>query len=76
MPLLDHRFFDPSNVYIYDNRPLKESLEKFAKFPISTSFENNEPRLLLVAVDVKLTPVVLMAMKKRMEQGSQNSEVW
>jgi NTE family protein len=37
MPLSDSRFFDPSNTwYIYDNRPLKESLEKFAKFPIST----------------------------------------
>ena len=32
-----------------DNKPLKESLEKFAKFPISTSFEKCEPRLLLVA---------------------------
>ena len=59
-PQPDHRFFDPSNTwYIYDNRPLKESLEKFVKFPISTSFESNEPRLLLVAVDVQdLTPVV------------------
>ena len=59
-PSLDTRFFDPSNTwYIYDNRPLKESLEKFAKFPISTSFEKGEPRLLLVAVDVQeLTPVV------------------
>jgi hypothetical protein len=42
-PLLDSRFFDPSNTwYIYDNRPLKESLEKFAKFPISTSYENGQ----------------------------------
>ena len=46
-PLPDNRFFDPSNTwYIYDNRPLKESLEKFAKFPISTSFENGEPTTL------------------------------
>jgi NTE family protein len=51
--LLDSRFFDPLNTWhIYDNKPLKESLEKFAKFPISTSFEKDEPRLLLVAVDV------------------------
>jgi hypothetical protein len=42
-PLLDSRFFDPLNTwYIYDNRPLKESLEKFAKFPISTSYENGQ----------------------------------
>jgi len=39
IPTTDKRFFDPSNTwYIYDNSPLKESLEKFAKFPISTSF--------------------------------------
>jgi len=73
-PLLDHRFFDPSNTwYVYDNRPLKESLEKFAKFPISTSFENNEPRLLLVAVDVQeLTPVVFDSYEK--EDGTRKSE--
>lgn len=73
-PLPDHRFFDPSNTwYIYDNRPLKESLQKFAKFPISTSFENNEPRLLLVAVDVQeLTPVVFDSYEK--EDGTRKSE--
>jgi len=38
-PLLDGRFFDPSNTwYIYDRSPLKESLEKFARFPISTNY--------------------------------------
>jgi predicted acylesterase/phospholipase RssA len=59
-PLLDNRFFDPSNTwYIYDNKPLKASIEKFAKFPISTSFENNEPRLLLVAVDVQEAAAVV-----------------
>ena len=74
MPLLDNRFFDPSNTwYIYDNKPLKESLEKFAKFPISTSFENNEPRLLLVAVDVQeATPVVFDSYEK--EDGTRKSE--
>jgi NTE family protein len=73
-PLLDHRFFDPSNTwYIYDNRPLKESLEKFAKFPISTSFEKDEPRLLLVAVDVQeATPVVFDSYEK--EDGTRKSE--
>src|SRR5947208_2032114 len=41
-PLLDDRFFDPLNTwYIYDNRPLKESLEKFARFPISTNFKRD-----------------------------------
>ena len=74
IPLSDNRFFDPLNTwYIYDNRPLKESLEKFAKFPISTSFENGEPRLLLVAVDVQeATPVVFDSYEK--EDGTRKSE--
>ena len=73
-PVFDNRFFDPSNTwYTYDYRPLKESLEKFAKFPISTSFDNNEPRLLLVAVDVQdLTPVLFDSYEK--EDGTRKSE--
>src|SRR5215831_10709639 len=74
MSLLDMRFFDPLNTWhIYDNRPLKESLEKFAKFPIYTSFEKDEPRLLLVAVDVQeATPVVFDSYEK--EDGTRKSE--
>ena len=50
----DRRFLDPSNTwFLYSNEPLKKSLEKFAKFPISTSYDNNEPRLLLVSLDVQ-----------------------
>ena len=72
--MLDNKFFDPSNTwYIYDNKPLKENLEKFAKFPISTSFENNEPRLLLVAVDVQeAAPVVFDSYEK--QDGTRKSE--
>ena len=52
--LEDKRFLDPVNTqYLYSNEPLKKSLEKFAKFPIATSYQNNEPRLLLVSVDVQ-----------------------
>jgi NTE family protein len=52
--LTDKTFLDPSNVwYLYSNGPLKQSLEKFAKFPIATSYDKKEPRLLLVAVDVQ-----------------------
>ena len=74
MPLLDSRFFDPLNTwFMYDNKPLKESIEKFAKFPISTSFEKGEPRLLLVAVDVQeATPVVFDSYEK--EDGTRKSE--
>lgn len=41
------------NIWIrYNNEPLKRSLHEFSNFPISTSFDNSEPRLLLVSVDV------------------------
>jgi NTE family protein len=74
-PLPDTRFFDPSNTwYVYDNKPLKASLERFAKFPISTSFENDEPRLLLVAVDVQeATPVVFDSYEKEAVPENQNT---
>ncbi|MGC2685293.1 MAG: hypothetical protein WA323_25840, partial [Candidatus Nitrosopolaris sp.] len=77
-PLIDSRFFDPSNTwYIYDNKPLKESLEKFARFPISTSFEKGEPRLLLVAVDVQEGAAVIFDSYEK-EDGTRKSirEIW
>ena len=53
LPKPDNRFFDIYNTwYPYTNNPLKKSLEKFVNFPIATSPEKNEPRLLLVAVDI------------------------
>lgn len=52
-PTPDQKFFDSDNTwYRYSNEPLKKSLERFAKFPIATTQEANQPRLLLVAVDV------------------------
>jgi NTE family protein len=58
---------------LFDNELLKQSLEKFAKFPNSTSFENNEPRLLLVAIDIQEgVPVVFDSYEK--EYGTRYSE--
>ena len=52
-PTQDSRFFDSNNTwYRYNNEPLRRSLERFAKFPIATSQEEDQPRLILVAVDV------------------------
>ena len=45
MPRSDNKHFFPFS--------LKKTLGRFANFPIKTSFEKNEPRLLLVTVDVK-----------------------
>ena len=53
MPTNDSRFFDSDNTwYRYNNEPLRRSLERFAKFPIATNQEEDQPRLILVAVDV------------------------
>ena len=53
LPIPDTRFFDPQNIWpIYSNLPLKNSLERYAKFPIATSSDLNQPRLLLISVDV------------------------
>jgi NTE family protein len=70
----DKTFLDPSNVwYLYSNGPLKQSLEKFAKFPIATSYEKNEPRLLLVAVDVQEGSTVVFDSYEKAD-GSRKSE--
>jgi NTE family protein len=64
LPPFDDRFFDNIGVpinntwYIYSNQPLKESLEKYATFPIATKYKENQPRLLLVSVDVQEGSVV------------------
>jgi NTE family protein len=54
IPARDNRFFDYlwNTWYRFSNEPLRKSLERFAKFPIATAFEENQPRLILVTVDV------------------------
>ena len=47
-----------------NNLALKQSLKKFIDFPIATEYEKDEPRLLLVAVDVQeALPVVFDSYK-------------
>ena len=61
----DDRFFDtirlhtqdPSSCFnndwlLHSNKPLRESIEKYAKFPILTDYKNKQPRLLVCSVDV------------------------
>jgi len=70
----DKRFLDPVNTwYLYSNEPLKKSLEKFAKFPIATSYQNNEPRLLLVSVDVQEGSTVVFDSYEK-EDGTRKTE--
>jgi hypothetical protein len=71
----DWRFFDFfGNIwYRFSNEPLKKSLERFAKFPIATSHEEGQPRLLLVSVDVADgLPVTFDSYPK--EDGSRKTE--
>jgi len=78
IPQLDTRFFDPQNIWFrFDSGPLKRSLERFAKFPITTTFNEKDsltqPRLILVSVDVaEGAPVVFDSYEK--EDGSRKSE--
>jgi len=75
MPHPDTRYFDPQNIwYRFDSGPLKRSLERFAKFPIATCFneEIRQPRLLLVAVDVAEGSAVTFDSYVR-EDGSRSS---
>jgi len=73
-PLHDRRFFDffGNTWYRFSNEPLRKSLERFAKFPIATSHEENQPRLILVSVDVADgVPVVFDSYAK--QDGSRKS---
>ena len=51
-PKDDKRFYDSQNKWlIYNNDPLRKSIERFVRLPIATSFERGEPRLLVVSTD-------------------------
>jgi NTE family protein len=74
LPTYDNKFYDSDNIwYRYSNEPLRRSLERFAKFPIATTQEENQPRLILVAVDVaEGVPVTFDSYPK--EDGSRKTE--
>jgi len=56
-PQLDDRFFDPSSFfgtwYKYDNSKLRQIIKDNVAFPIGTSFDKNEPRLIVISVDIE-----------------------
>lgn len=75
-PRPDTKFFDPQNLWpVYNNQPLKDSLEKFARFPIATSYKENQkqPRLLLVSLEV-LEGAVISFDSYPKTDGSRKSE--
>jgi NTE family protein len=73
-PKEDNRFCDSQNQWlVYDNQPLRNSIEKFAKFPIATSFEKGEPRLLVISVDAAEGTTVTFDSYEN-EQGRRETE--
>jgi predicted acylesterase/phospholipase RssA len=73
-PKEDKRFCDSQNQWlVYDNQPLRNSIEKFAKFPIATSFDKGEPRLLVVSVDAAEGITVTFDSYEK-EQGTRETE--
>src|ERR671910_1422675 len=65
-PKEDEKVFDQQNKRIqYNKQPLQKSIEKFVKFPIATSYEKGEPRLLIVSVDeTEGTPIAFDSYEK------------
>jgi predicted acylesterase/phospholipase RssA len=73
-PKQDDKFCDSQNQWlIYDNQPLRKSMEKFAKFPIATSLDEGQPRLLVVSVDVAEGTTVTFDSYES-DQGKRESE--
>lgn len=73
-PKEDRRFCDSQNQWlVYDNQPLRKSIEKFAKFPIATSFDEREPRLLVISVDAAEGTAVTFDSYEN-EQGGRETE--
>ena len=82
----DDRFFDtlqlhtqdPSSCFnndwlLHSNKPLRESIEKYARFPILTDFKNKQPRLLVCSVDVAEGVIVTFDSYPKAD-GSRKSE--
>ncbi|HYA82721.1 MAG TPA: patatin-like phospholipase family protein [Candidatus Bathyarchaeia archaeon] len=70
----DLKFFDDTIPWpVYSNQPLKDSLEKYARFPIATSSDLNQPRLLLTTVDVQESTTVTFDSYVK-EDGTRKSE--
>jgi NTE family protein len=71
---------NPGTWFFYDNQPLKKSLEheyegrkKFVRFPVTTSLDEGEPRLLTVAVDVQEATTVTFDSYEKGKDHSGNS---
>lgn len=71
----DERFYDNyfNKWYRSDYAPLKESIGKYADFPIATNFDKKQPRLLVISVDVLDAATVTFDSYKKPEYGRRES---
>ncbi|MBA3749850.1 MAG: patatin-like phospholipase family protein [Nitrosopumilus sp.] len=71
----DNRFYDNyfNKWYRSDYAPLKESIEKYADFPIATNFDKNQPRLIIISVDVLDAATVTFDSYEKPEYGRRES---
>jgi NTE family protein len=57
IPQMGSKFLNPFTDFLpwwrYDYTPLRNYLSKFVDFPIKTSLEKGQPRLLLTSVDIQ-----------------------
>jgi NTE family protein len=70
IPHMGSKFLNPFTDFLpwwrYDYTPLRDYLSKFIDFPIRTSLEKGQPRLLLTSVDIQdfTSPVVFDSYQK------------
>jgi NTE family protein len=70
IPQMGSKFLNPFTDFLpwwkYDYTPLRNYLSKFIDFPIKTSLERGQPRLILTSVDIKdfTSPVVFDSYEK------------
>ena len=75
---LDFKFFDNKDPFIlpwfiHSAKPLQDSIEHYAKFPIATNFDEKQPRLLVFSVDVSAGETVTFDSYEKSD-GSRKSE--
>ena len=81
IPKPDSKFFDQDNTwFVYNSKPLQETIEWYSKdennekLRIATSWDNREPRLLVISVDVaKGKAVAFDSYHTKTEEDPENS---
>ena len=72
--VFNYELLDPTyGEFQYDLSPLANSISQFAKFPIATSYDKGEPRLLLLSTDIQNSTAVVFDSYVK-EDGSRRSE--